>query len=130
MSTGISEVTSHEVIALHEGWLIPIQLIHRPADPFAVTLILEFNGKVTEYTFGLDLLHWGYSTRKALMGPGNVHTRRYQDSVVIVLKGGKGQKVMLLVSAADIAKFLRAVKPEQLDFDKELEELLKGSADE
>lgn len=126
MPSPASETVVHEITALHEGWLISGQLIHRPDDPHALTLRFADASMSVDWTFALDLLKVGLVQRNALMGPGDVHTRRYGDDVVIVVKGTSGRKTMLLIPVVSVSKFLRAVKPQAMNFDKELEDLLRG----
>lgn len=118
----------HPVTVLHAGRLIAGQLIYRPADPLAVTMRLMQGGDTADWEYSRDLLKVGLVVTDNLMGPGDVSTRRYKADVVIVVRNtSRDQEVMMLIPATQVAKFLRALPAAEIDFDSELDELLKGT---
>lgn len=123
--TTVSDPVVKKTVGLFDGWLIPATLIYRPVEPYEITIRLTQQSASVDWAFSLELLNASLNSDK-LLGPGHISARRYGDKMVLVFDTTKGRK-MLLVPARDVAKFLLAVKPPaSLDFDEELDKLMKG----
>lgn len=106
---------------------IPSALSYRPADdPFAVWLTFGSRNPV-EWTFARELLVYGLDNRAGL---GDVRIWPHRHGELALTLDSPEESALFLLHRPTVAKFLRqtyAVVPrgrEQLDFDRELAELL------
>jgi len=121
----LNEAVAEKIVALHEGWLMGGLLIYRPGEPLSVTLrLLVSQSQSIDWELDYDLLSMGVDSQ-ALLGPGRWKIRRYGEDVALVLPHGKG-KAQILIRRFYVNKFLRRVRPAQLDIDSELKKLMEG----
>lgn len=107
------------------GRIIPTELIYSEEDPFAVQFKFYSDGKTTTWYFSYELFIKGRKSSR-WVGLGDIQVKKAKHSIMLKLHGQDHSATVGLIPE-DVDAFLNSFDPVELDFEEELEDLIRGN---